>query len=236
MTDRDKPAKPSSRNEVDAFLRKVAMTPAADTARAGGRLLFAMDATASREPTWDHACQIQGQMFLETAKIGGLSIQLCYYRGFDEFGSFPWQDSATALLRDMSSVFCLGGHTQIEKVLQHAIEQTRQKKVDALVFVGDAMEENIDRLCQRAGELGLLGVPAFVFQEGDDPLAANAFRSIARLSNGAYCRFDAGSARQLRDLLSAVAVYAVGGREALEAFSRRTPPLIRQLTRQLSKS
>jgi hypothetical protein len=78
------------------------------------------------------------------------------------------------------------------------------------------MEEDVDELCQRAGELGLLGVPMFVFQEGREPKAELAFKEIARLTGGAYCRFDAGSAGQLRELLAAVAVYATGGRKALE--------------------
>jgi hypothetical protein len=85
--------------------------------------------------------------------------------------------------------------------------------------VGDCMEEDIDQLSQLAGELGLIGVPVFLFQEGDEPRATRAFKEIARLSRGAYCRFDAGSARQLRELLTAVAVYATGGRKALENLS-----------------
>ena len=74
-------------------------------------------------------------------------------------------------------------------------------------------------LCARAGELALLGVPVFLFQEGRDATAGRAFREIARLTKGAFCRFDRGSARQLRDLLTAVAVYAAGGRKALLALS-----------------
>ena len=74
----------------------------------------------------------------------------------------------------------------------------RTYKVQALVFVGDAMEEKLDDLCDAAGELG---VPAFLFQEGDDPIAEQAFREIARLTRGAYCRFDPGAAHQLAELL-----------------------------------
>ena len=200
-----------------------------------GRLMFAMDATASREPTWDRACQIQGEMFTETAALGGLEIQLCYYRGFGEFEASPWLCSADALLERMTSVSCRGGYTQIEKVLRQAIGQTRQKKVQALVFVGDCMEEDVDRLCHLAGELGMLGVPAFLFHEGNEPVAQRAFREIARLTRGAYCAFDANSAGQLRDLLSAVAVYAAGGQQALQDFSQKRSEVVRQLTRQLSK-
>jgi hypothetical protein len=226
------PAK-SDQAAVDAFLAKVARTPISKAGDTRGRLIFAMDATASREPSWDRACRIQSEMFLETEALGGLDIQLCYYRGYQEFHATPWLGTSAELLASMQGVRCAGGMTQIERVLEHAIAETRQKKVNALVFVGDCMEEDIDRLCHLAGELGIVGVPAFVFHEGDDPAADRAFREIARLTAGAYCHFDAGSARQLRDLLSAVAVYAAGGRKALEDFGKRQGGIARRLTQQL---
>ena len=99
--------------------------------------------------------------------------------------------------------------------------RARTAKVNALIYVGDCMEEDVDQLGTLAGELGLIGVPVFLFQEGRDQRAERAFREIARLSRGAYCRFDAGSARQLRELLTAVAVYATGGRKALKTTARR---------------
>lgn len=232
---KDKLVKRSSRSEIDAFLHKVATTPVQKPAGRTGRLIFAMDATASREPTWDQACHIQAQMFEETAALGGLAIQLCYYRGFREFHASDWLSNKTDLQNRMLAVRCLGGHTQIRKVLQHAIAETRQAKVDAVVFVGDCLEEDVDELCHLAGELGLHNVPVFLFQEGDYAVATRAFKQIARLTKGAYCPFDAGSAQQLRDLLSAVAVYAAGGRRALENFSNTRGGVTRLLTRQVSK-
>ena len=232
---KDKLVKRSSRSEVDAFLHKVATTPARKPASRTGRLIFAMDATASREPTWDQACHIQAQMFEETTALGGLSIQLCYYRGFNEFSASDWLSNKTDLQHRMMAVRCLGGHTQIRRVLQHAITETRQKEVDAVVFVGDCLEEEVDELCQLAGELGLHNVPVFLFQEGDYVVAKRAFKQIARLTDGAYCPFDASSAQQLRDLLSAVAVYAAGGRRALENFSKARGGMTRLLTRQINK-
>ena len=228
------PAK-SGQAEIDAFLAKVASTPAATASGNRGRLIFAMDATASREPAWDRACQIQSEMFLETETLGGLDIQLCYYGGFREFYASPWLGSSADLLAQMREVRCAGGMTQIERVLKHTAAESRQDKVNALVFVGDCMEENIDRLCHMAGELGIMGVPAFLFHEGDDQAAERTFREIARLSGGAYCRFDASSAQQLRDLLSAVAVYAAGGRKALEDFGQRQGGAALRLTRQFKK-
>jgi hypothetical protein len=102
-----------------------------------------------------------------------------------------------------------------------------------LVFVGDCVEEDVDDLCAMAGELGLRGVPAFIFQEGDEPTATQAFKQIVRLTHGAHCRFDLSSAKQLRDLLSAVAVYAAGGRKALENYGRRAGSEVRQLASQI---
>ena len=219
--------------EVDAFLRRVAATPAPVRQGETGRLIFAMDATASREPSWDNACQIQGEMFDATASLGGLSVQLVYYRGFGECRASKWVRDSRALVRAMTAVHCLGGHTQIRRVLQHALDETQVQRVHALVFVGDAMEENVDELCAIAGELGLRGVPAFMFHEGPDPAAALAFRQIARLTNGAYLRFDASSARQLKELLGAVAVYAAGGRKALTDYGRRRGEAVLQIAHQI---
>lgn len=227
------PEKASSAGQVDAFLKKLAAMPAVRPAGPRGRLIFALDATASRQPTWDQACMIQAQMFQAVGQMGGLDVQLVYYRGFHEFEAFPWLDNAAALTQRMTGVFCLGGRTQIARVLKHAIAETKGKRVNALVFVGDCMEEPADNLCHMAGQLGVLGLPIFLFHEGREPLAAATFQQLARLSGGAYCPFDAGSAQQLTELLRAVAVYAAGGLKALQDYSRNAGGKTLLLTRQL---
>ncbi|MFC6669059.1 VWA domain-containing protein [Marinobacterium aestuariivivens] len=221
----------SSRQEIDQFLHQVAKTPS--SGGTGGRLVFALDATASREPTWDQACQLQSEMFEQTRSLGGLAVQLCYYRGFREFFASEWLRDTDRLLRQMNGVRCLGGHTQIGRLLSHVRDETRRQRLQAVVFIGDCVEENVDDLCQLAGELGLLSVPVFIFQEGNDLVAARAFKQISRLSGGAYCRFDQHSAQLLKELLGAVAVYASGGRKALEHFSRGRSEEVLRLTRQL---
>jgi hypothetical protein len=233
-TDKPKETLPADKRsaDVDRFLAKVAAAPARKRG-ARGRLIFAMDATASREPTWDRACHIQSEMFIATEALGGLEVQLVFYRGFGECKASPWVANSRELVRRMTAVSCLGGQTQIGRVLRHSITETGKKKVDALVFVGDSMEEDVDALSHLAGELGLLGVPVFIFHEGGDPVAARGFRQIARLTNGAYCPFDAGSADQLRELLAAVAVFAAGGRRALEDLSESGGAAVRLLTSQV---
>jgi hypothetical protein len=218
--------------EIADFLDKVKQTPRyAGGGR--GRLIFALDATASREPTWDHACRIQGEMFEATSALGGLEIQLVFYRGFAECKASRWMTSAAELHRVMTQVHCVGGETQIERILSHAIRETGKRRVGAVVFVGDAMEENVDGLCRLAGELGLLGVPIFLFHEGSNPTAAVAFKQMASLSRGAYLRFDLASAGRLKDLLAAVAVYAAGGYRALAAYGEKRGGEVLQLTAQL---
>ncbi len=212
------PVPAASDAEVAAFIAKMkTLAPARGADR--GRLIFAMDATMSRAPTWDMALKLQGDMFSAVKEVGGLDVQLVYFRGLSECRASKWVSDPDALARLMTSVSCHGGLTQIAKVLAHALDESKKRKVNALVYVGDCMEEQVDRLCARAGELALLGVPVFLFQEGDNAAATSAFREIARLTKGAWCRFDRGSGKQLRELLTAVAVYAAGGRKALAALS-----------------
>lgn len=218
MNDRTKlPA--SSAQEVDRFLKEVKARPPA-LAEGRGRLIFGLDATMSRQPTWDLACRLQAEMFEAAAAAGGLDIQLVYYRGLTECRASPWLGDAGKLGAMMARVSCQGGRTQIGRVLRHAAHAAADAPVSALVFVGDAMEETLDQLCAEAGPLALRGVPAFMFQEGRDPGVERAYREIARMTRGAWCRFDAGAAAELRALLRAVATYAAGGNEALVALAR----------------
>jgi len=213
-------AQRSTADDIAAFVEKAkAMSPFAAGSR--GRMVFALDATMSRQPTWDMACQLQADMFREAASLGSLDIRLVYYRGFNECRASKWISDSAELARLMGKIDCRGGNTQIGRVLSEARREAAAAGVRAVVFVGDAMEEEVDDLCTKAGELGMLKVPVFVFQEGHDPTAEQTFREIARLSGGAWCRFDPGAAAQLRDLLRAAAAYAAGGREALRRLSSR---------------
>jgi hypothetical protein len=219
-TDRgNQPATTSSRSDIDAFLNQVRTFGPSKAAGGRGRMIFALDATMSRQPLWDTACKLQADMFREAAAIGGLDVQLVYYRGLTECRASKWVSDANQLGGLMEQISCRGGHSQIGKVLAHTRRESEKQKVQVLVFVGDAMEESIDDLCASAGALGLIGVRAFMFQEGRDAIAERAFREIARLTHGAYCRFDPGAAHQLAELLRAAAAYAAGGLKALENLS-----------------
>lgn len=215
------PPATSRPGEVSAFLKAARNIAPQSGGGVRGRLLFALDATMSRQPTWDAACHIQADMFREADRVGGLDVQLVYFRGFGECRASKWVANAAALADLMTGIQVRGGYTQLSKILKHAIAETDRKRVSALIYVGDCLEEAVDHVCDLAGQLGLRGVPAFMFHEGHDGNARQAFQEIARLTGGAYCPFDSASAAQLRALLSAVAVYAAGGHKALADYGKR---------------
>jgi hypothetical protein len=206
----------SSSGDIADFIQKVNTLGKTKSPGPRGRLLFALDATMSRQPTWDLACSLQSEMFSALPRDTQLQVQLLYFRGLGECRASKWVGDPSALSRLMTGLTCQGGNTQIGKVLAHARAEHGRERINALVYVGDAMEESVDRLAQKAGELGLLGCPIFIFQEGRDPAAERAFREFARVSKGAYARFDANAPRELAALLRAVAAYAAGGRSALQ--------------------
>jgi hypothetical protein len=195
---------PSSK-QLEEFLAGV------DTMR--GRIILAIDATASRQPTWDIAAKLQAQMFETVAAIGGLDIQLVYYRGAGECSASRWLTDGKALARIMSTVTCRAGHTQIARVLRHAGKEHADQRISGLIVISDACEEIPADLYSAARELTF---PVFMFQEGDCERVAEIYAEIARITGGAHCSFDANAAQRLADLLKAVAAFATGGVKALE--------------------
>ena len=187
-----------------------------------GRLVFAVDATASREPTWAIAKELQAKMFREAAPIGKLDVQLVCYGG-DFCRKTEWMSSGEELARLMGKIACDAGMTQIGRVLDHVLREHERAPVQAVTFIGDAMEEEIDMLAARAAKLGAAGVPIFIFQEGRDSNVRKAFRLLALKSGGAYFEFNPDTSRaveQLSEQLNAVARLAVGDAEALERLER----------------
>ncbi len=220
-----KDTKPEARSEgtVDAFVAALSRAPKPGSS---GRLLFALDATLSRERTWDRAMHIQSAMFEEANTVNGLAMKLVYFRGYNECRASSWQTDGRSLARLMQSIGCLGGHTQIGRVLSYARKEIAKAPVPAMVYIGDAVEENPDDLSEQAGKLGFLGCKIFAFHEGRDRMAGSVFQSMARNSGGGYFQFDERSADTLARLLKAVARFASGGREALENASSREGRLL----------
>ena len=225
------PTQPSPR--VAALLDKMR--------RSRGRLIFALDATGSREPTWDMAAQLQAQMFEEAARIGGLDVQLRLLPRQWRSPAIAWLSDPHELISRMGKIRCMAGATKIARVLRHIRAENEREKIGAAIFIGDAVEEHPVELYDAAADLG---VPMFMFQEGDGDVVylnqrgepverqrvEQVFREIARLSGGAYGKFDAGAAKQLAELLRAVAAFAVGGITALaDQGTDSAPKLLGQM-------
>src|SRR5260370_18221543 len=149
----------ASRAEIEAFVQRARTLGPTKEAGRRGRLMFAWDATMSRQPPWDTACRLQAEMFREAAAVGGLDVQLVYYRGFGECRASGWVSNGERLAQLMSRIDCRGGHTQIGKILAHARRETQRARVQALVFLGDAMEHAPDTPPAPARPLGLPAPP-----------------------------------------------------------------------------
>ena len=220
----------SSSSEVTAFLNQAKNL---SVRQSDPRLIFALDATASRQPTWDVATELQAEMFSTAQTLGGLSLQLCYFRGLGDFFASGWHEKSDSMLRLMAGIQCQAGATQLEKLFRHALQENSAQKIKGVVFIGDSAEEGIDVLAQIAGKLGMFGVPLFLFQERGDPKTREIFQQLCQLSGGAYSQFDADSAIQLKELLQAVAAYAAGGLKALRELSAGESGNVRLLQKQL---
>lgn len=204
----------------DAAVRKI-LGPMSDPQAFLGRgLIFAMDATASRQPTWMKAIEVQASMF--SAFTAGLKVQLVYFRG-SEFYASRWSRKPEELVAQMRGVACVGGLTQIGYVLSHGYRAAALGDVRTLVYVGDCMEESKEELAKLARKLGARRMACLMVQEGDDPAAAASFREIADLSRGAYCRLGEDSAGELKGLLAGAAAYATGGRSGLAQLAQHQP-------------
>src|SRR5262249_2821872 len=200
----------SHAKRVADFLQKVRATC--------GRLAFIIDATGSREHTWDAASQLQSEMFVEAGKFGTLEMQVTYFGGLNNVANSDWTGDAHELQHFMGRVRCDTGHTKYARALAHVRDEHRRQSINAVILIGDMLEEEPRMLYDAVGGLG---VPCFCFQEGDDFRHAEtlalreAFTEMARLTKGAYCAFDSSSIGQLRELLRAVAAFATGGLTAL---------------------
>lgn len=156
-----------------------------------------------------------------------LAIQLCYFRGVMEFNASPWMTESAPLLDALDAVYCQGGATQIERLLKHSLDEYRgNTSIKAIVYVGDAVEENPETLNALAVKCRLARRPLLLFQEGRDATASRSFASMAALSNGAHVQLDDASGDRLRELLKSAVRFVVGGRKALRGSNTESDKLL----------
>lgn len=201
------------------------------------RLLFAMDATASREASWNVAKEITIAMF--EAVPGALDVALAYHGGGRLHELTPFSPNAKVFLDKVHTVYCTAGMTALNQVLAQATEITRLK---ALIYVGDCFEENQQEAVELAQILKLKGVRCFMFHDAssksqgyDVETAGKVFASIAKITGGALLPFDESSPQMVKALLEAISIYAAQGIKALEQ-KRASLPAARLLLEQIQGS
>jgi hypothetical protein len=185
-----------------------------DNAPTRPRLVFGFDATASREPAWATARKVTDA--LVQALPGELDVALAVHGGsmlhtFTEFTSDPNK------LRDRAAgIACIAGTTRLLPILSRALSNAG---VRVVVYIGDVFEESPVRGRKLADAMGLKGIKLIVLHDTVDWNArrdAEVFLDMARRTGGCVLPFDANAPARLRDLLAAVAVYAVGGEPLLK--------------------
>lgn len=201
-----------------------ARPPAETGAPVRPRLIFGVDATASREPAWATARQVTDA--LVKALPGELDVALAVHGG-SRVHTFTAFTNDAATLRDRAAgVECVAGLTRLLPILSASLERPN---VRVVVYIGDVFEENITQGRLVADSMGARGTKLFVLHDTADPSArrdAELFWDLAKRTGGCVLPFDARAAGRLRDLLSAVAVYAVGGEKLLRARRHELPGAI----------
>ena len=190
-------------------------------------IIFSLDATASRAPTWQQAQSLHKALFDAASETSELSLQLCYFRGIATFHASPWVATANSLRHELSELHCEGGVTQLQRLLEHCLaQQPNSSSLKAIIFVGDAVEEDATLLNDLSVKCRLAKRPLYIFQEGSDAAASVTFASMAALSGGVHFTLGDGSADQLRRLLESVIRLATGGRKALESSAHESDKLL----------
>ena len=186
------------------------------------RLVFAVDATASREPAWAAARKVTDT--LVQALPGALDVALAVHGGARVHTFTPFTNNAATLRDRAAGVTCEAGMTRLLPILSTSL---RRQAVRVVVYIGDVFEESLPQARQIADSLGLRGTKLIVLHDTSaDPNArrdAEVFWDLAKRTGGCVLPFDASAPERLRDLLSAVAVYAVGGEKLLREKRKELP-------------
>ena len=203
---------------IDAVRRAVSISTANantaynDAARAREHLngiCFVIDATGSRQASWQQAQRTQAEMFDAVKTAGNLKLSIVCHRGgsVKDLGSFASPDDAK---RRMAEVSCESGNTRIVDSLQSALG----KKPSTIIMVGDCFEESFTDLQKVCTQLAAQKIRVYAFVEGNESSGQRAYKMAADMTDGIFQPF--GSGLDLSDLCVAAAVFDVGGQQAFD--------------------
>lgn len=188
------------------------------------RIVFAVDATMSRQTFWTEAKTLQEEMFFQIQRCGSrVSTQLASYSGDTynrDIDVSPWYSEPGKLCDRMDEVRCVAGGTQIAKVFEHAVRECTAHKVDALILVVDSCEEAEHDLLPLAYEVGKRNIQFFLFDDKQRTTCRQGetervFKSIVDAAQGYYAPFDDTSPDVIRDYLRTVTAAATRNKRAM---------------------
>jgi len=190
---------------------QVGTAPAAPTARRP-RLVFAVDATASREATWRSAQKITARMF--GVIPDALDVALAVHGGDDVHTFTEFSADVDVFRKQAAAVRCETGTTRLCEIMARTLDAGG---VRVMSYIGDAFEEDADEVLELADRFRLRGIQAVMLSDDADPEALAVFRQIAERTGGAVLDFRTGDTVLMGELLAGVATLAIGGRKLLEA-------------------
>ena len=184
-------------------------------------------ANHARSPGWNRAKVLQSQMF-DAAAGNGLEMKFAFY-GPDDAGGVRrcrittrWITDPDDMVRVMDRAECnCGCYVYIRDALGQAVKENEDRPMRAMIIVGDAFHDDPDGLDEAAisaNRLRRAGTRLFLIQQGDDPITARGLQYLAKVSGGAYFRFDPRTQeQQFSEMWEAISAYAAGGEEAVKA-------------------
>ena len=206
------------------------------------RVILAL-ANHGRSAGWDRAKVLQRQMF-DAAVGSGLEMKFAFYGSDDAAGvrrcriTTRWitHPDDMAGLMDRAECNC-GCYVYIRDALGQAVKENEDRPMRALIIVGDAFHDDADGLdeaAMSANRLRRVGTKLFLLQQGDDPITARRLQYLAKVSGGAYFRFDPRTQeQQFSEICEAISAYATGGEEAVKATGRQAATLVLEHLKQM---
>ena len=205
------------------------------------RVILAL-ANHGRSPGWDRAKALQRQMF-DAAVGSGLEMKFAFYGSDDAAGvrrcriTTRWINDPDDMAGLMDRAECnCGCYVYIRDALGQAVKENEDRPMRAVIIVGDASHDDPDGLDEAAisaNRLRRAGTRVFLMQLGDDLITARRLQYLARVSGGAYFRFDPRTQeRQFSEMWNPVSVYASGGEEAVKMAGGQAATLLLQHLKQ----
>ena len=182
------------------------------------RIGFLVDATGSRNKTWERAQGIQSKMFRAAHGIKAIKLRLVHFGG-NRLTTRDWEDDTKSVAAHMAAVRCRAGLTQILEGLQTFIDEAPEDRASAIILIGDYFEECSTQAKITSVRLKDMGIKVYSFIEGNDHTAQTVFRNLAEVTDGRFARF--GEDLPLADLCQGVALLASGGRKALRQLGNK---------------